>query len=139
MSRVFLLFIFSLSVLVGSINGQCGSTPTTTNWRDEMERSEESQSRMGRIGLECEGYTGGSGSVSPAYIVLDLFVLLFIICGVAIGIWCVCVQRQKAINAANLSHVSGQVVGASQVAHGIDLKSYPQTKTVQKGDPNYQV
>lgn len=70
-----------------------------------MERSEESQNRLGRIGLECEGYT--RGSVSAGYIVLDLFVLLFIICGVATGIWCVCVQRQKAMNAANLSHVSG--------------------------------
>ncbi|CAA7023394.1 unnamed protein product [Microthlaspi erraticum] len=103
-----------------------------------MDSYEESQRQMGRIGLECQGYTGGSGSVSIAAIFLDLFALLFII-GVAIGIWCVCVQRQKAINAANLNHVSGQVVGASQVAHGIDLKSYPQTTTVQKGDPNYQV
>lgn len=93
----------------------CGSTPTTPDWRDRMESYEEGQRRMGRIGLECEteGYTGGSGSgsgsgsVSAAAILLELFILLFIIIGVAAGIWCVCVQRQKAINAANINNFPG--------------------------------
>ncbi|CAD5332507.1 unnamed protein product [Arabidopsis thaliana] len=101
MSRVLLfLFIFSLSVLVGSINGRsCGSsTPTSEDmYQKQTEFADESARQMGRNGLECEpqGYTGGSGNTNSV----------------------------------------GQVVGA----HGTDLKSYPQTGTVQKGDPNYQV
>ncbi|CAH8365064.1 unnamed protein product [Eruca vesicaria subsp. sativa] len=110
----------------------CGSTPTTSNWRDKMEASEQAQERMGRIGLECEteGYSGGSGSgsVSPAASLLGLFFLLFIIFGVAAAIWCACVQRQKAINAANINNFSG-----AQVAHGTDLN------TVHKGDPGCKV
>ncbi|CAN6877551.1 unnamed protein product [Brassica oleracea] len=86
-----------------------GLTPCTApNWKNRMESSESQRRIMGRIGLECEteGYTGGSGSgsVSDASAVFGLFVLLFIIFGVAVGIWCVCVQRQKAINAANINN-----------------------------------
>ncbi|CAN7024610.1 unnamed protein product [Brassica rapa subsp. trilocularis] len=84
----------------------CGSTPTAPNWKNQMESTEESQRELGRMGLECntEGYTGGSGSVSAASAVFGLFLLLFMIFGVAAGIWCVCVQRQKAINAANINN-----------------------------------
>lgn len=90
----------------------CGSTPTMPNWRDEMDAAEERNRQMGRNGLECEseGYTSGSGntggSISAADILLDL-VFVFIVFGFAIGIWCACVQRQKAINAANLNNFSG--------------------------------
>ncbi|KAG7603257.1 hypothetical protein AtNW77_Chr5g0108141 [Arabidopsis thaliana] len=144
MSRVLLfLFIFSLSVLVGSINGRsCGSSTPTSEasedmYKKQMERSEESARQMGRNGLECEpqGYTGGSGNTnSVGDMILGFFILFFIV-GAPIMICLACVRRQQAINAANLNNVSGQVVGA----HGTDLKSYPQTGTVQKGDPNYQV
>ncbi|CAH8272036.1 unnamed protein product [Arabidopsis lyrata] len=144
MSRVLLLFIFSLSVLVGSINGRsCGSsTPTSEDmYQKQMERADESADRMGRIGLECEpqGYTGGSGNTnySVGATILGFFILFFIF-GAPIVICLACIRRQKAINAANLNNVSSQVVGA-HVAHGTDLKSYPGTNTVQKGDPNYQV
>lgn len=89
----------------------CGSTPTAPNWKNQMESTEESQRELGRMGLECntEGYTGGSGSgsVSAASAVFGLFLLLFMIFGVAAGIWCVCVQRQKTINAANINNFPG--------------------------------
>ncbi|VYS67734.1 unnamed protein product [Arabidopsis thaliana] len=141
MSRVLLfLFIFSLSVLVGSINGgSCGSsTPTSEDmYQKQTEFADESARQMGRNGLECEpqGYTGGSGNTnSVGDMILGFFILFFIV-GAPIVICLACVRRQQAINAANLNNVSGQVVGA----HGTDLKSYPQTGTVQKGDPNYQV
>ncbi|CAL9231349.1 unnamed protein product [Arabidopsis halleri] len=143
MSRVLFLFIFSLSALVGSINGRtaCGSPTWEDLHKQQMDSFEESQRQMGRNGLECEpqGYTGGSGNTN--YSVGDTilgFLILFFIFGAPIVICLACIRRQQAINAANLNNVSGQVVGA-QVAHGTDLKSYPGTNTVQKGDPNYQV
>ncbi|KFK27678.1 hypothetical protein AALP_AA8G414600 [Arabis alpina] len=144
MSRALILFfIFFLSALVGSINGRpCGPTPTTPDWRAQMERSEESARQAGRMGLECEteGYSGGSGNTGSISIgaILIALAFVFVVFGFIIGVWCACVRRQKAINAANVNNFSGQVVGAP-MAHGTELKSYPETKTVQKGDPGYQV
>lgn len=91
----------------------CGSMPATTSWRDEMANAEERNRQMGRNGLECEpeGYntssSGSTGSSSVATGILTLVIFVFIIFGVAIGIWCCCVQGQKAINAANLNNFSG--------------------------------
>ncbi|CAN8277332.1 unnamed protein product [Cochlearia groenlandica] len=135
MSCLLLFFIFSLSTILGSINGQCGSS---SNWRDQMEAMEESQRQIGRMGVECEtqGHTSGSSNtVSTSNILFDLFAFVFILFWVVIAIWLICVRRQKAINAANLNNVSGQGVGM----HGIDLKPCPETKNAQKGDPDYQV
>ncbi|CAA7023393.1 unnamed protein product [Microthlaspi erraticum] len=103
MSRVgLLLFIFCLSVLVGSI----------------------------------EGYATGLGSISGiAGLILGLLVATMFFVFLCV-IQCLCARWTKSKNdAANLVHVSGQVEGA----HGIDLKSSPQIKKVQKGDPYYRV
>uniref|UniRef100_A0A1J3JLW1 Uncharacterized protein n=1 Tax=Noccaea caerulescens TaxID=107243 RepID=A0A1J3JLW1_NOCCA len=110
MSRV-LLFIFCLSALVGLINGRYVSSGSSSDL--------------------------GSGPISVPYLLLAVFVALLLI-GVIIAIHCACARWLKSINnKANLNHVSGQVVGANQMAHGTDLKSSPQSKTVKKGDPSY--
>ncbi|CAH8385133.1 unnamed protein product [Eruca vesicaria subsp. sativa] len=91
----------------------------------QAERSAESADRMGRIILDCQTTGGSSRAHSGSETIIELSVGLFFLIWVVIGIWIICVKRQKAMNAAAITPYSGNV-GAKEMGHGMDEK----TKTV---------
>ncbi|KAL0738511.1 hypothetical protein Bca4012_014721 [Brassica carinata] len=112
----------------------CESTPSTPDWKEDgILRGITTSNGKDRFGVRNRRvhrwFGFGLGIVCNFGIVCLAF--HYIWCR-RVGIWCVCVQRQKAINAGNINNFPGQVVGA-QVASETHLK------TVQKGDAGYKV
>lgn len=85
----------------------CGSSSSWEELHDqETQRSLDNGDKFNRITLDCQTTSGGgSRAHSGSETIIDIFVGLFFLIWVAIGIWFVFVKRQKAMNAAAINAI----------------------------------